>query len=339
LSWSEFFAVQILWHHAPDALLSIAEGQAATVQEDSKQSDAVKLSLLSQIVSDLALGVQFGLTDLQRDRLIRSPNGLLKWMGLNFLESQLQEPNGVRDVVQYTALFSHRERIQVLGWMTQHSAGRQNGETVFQGLIDSLHEVLPPAITAEDANLLVDSMRGHMRTLGWGEPWLYRDVILPLFADGRISADVLCSIWVKELLAFLEQALRDKTDIFKRTAEGSVTEVAAFLFSHSGLQQQKATISALQSVLIRVRRDVQQPLASTSNWNKWNISIVVAMWIYAFTKWAAHSLVRPSEIEKGLEQLLTESRSVALVRPITEWRSGRGVEPALAKFIEEVGSI
>jgi len=67
LSWSEFFAVQILWHHAPDALLSIAEGQAATVREDSSQSDAVKLSLLSQIVSDLALGVQFGLTDVQRD--------------------------------------------------------------------------------------------------------------------------------------------------------------------------------------------------------------------------------------------------------------------------------
>jgi hypothetical protein len=339
LSWSEFFAVQILWHHAPDALLSIAEGQAATVQEDSRQSDAVKLSLLSQIVSDLALGVQFGLTDVQRDRLIRSPNGLLKWMGLNFLESQLQKPNGVRDVVQYTASFDHRERIQVLGWLTQHFAGRQNGETVFQGLIDSLHEVLPPAIAAEDASLLVDSMRGHMRTLGWGEPWLYRDVISPLFVDGRISADDLCSIWVTELLTAWEQALRDKTGIFQRHVEGRVTEVAAFLFGHSGLQQQKMTVTKLQAVLARVRRDVQQPLASTSNWNKWNISIVVAMWIFAFTKWATHFLVKPSEIDADLELLSSDARFIALVRPVTDWQSDRGVEPALAKFIEEVGSI
>ena len=152
LNWSEFFAVQILWHHAPEALLSITEAQAATVSEDSKQSDAVKLSLLSQIVSAIALGVQFGLSDVQRDRLIRSSNGLLKWMGLNFLESQLQKPNGVRDVVLYTSSFSHRERILVLGWMTQHFAGRKNGETIFRGLINYLHEALPQTINAEDAN-------------------------------------------------------------------------------------------------------------------------------------------------------------------------------------------
>jgi hypothetical protein len=340
LSWSEFFAVQILWHDAPDALLSITESQTATVSEDSRRSDAVKLSLLSQILSDIALGVQFALSDVQRDRLIRSPNGLLKWMGLNCLESQLRNPNGVRDVVRYTASFSHRERILVLGWMTQRYASNQKGEIVFRGLVDSLHQVLPRTITTDEATLLVDSMRGHMRTLGWAEPWLYRDVISPLFVDGRISADDLCSIWVKELLASLEQALGDRADIFRRSVEGRVTEIAAFHFGHSGLQQQKATVTALRSVLTRVRRDVQQPLASTSNWSKWNISIVVAMWIFAFTKWAAHSLVRPSEIEKELEQLSTDSRSVALVRPITDWRSDRGVEPAaLAKFIDEVGKI
>ncbi len=340
LSWSEFFAVQILWHHAPAALLSMTEAQAATVPEDSRQSDAVKLSLLSQIVSEIALGAQFGLAGLQRDRLICSPNGLLKWMGLNSLESQLQKPNGVREVVQYTASFSHRERIQVLGWMTQHSAGRQNGETIYRGLIDSLHEVLPRALTAEDADLLVDSMRGHMRALGWGEPWLYRDVISPLFVDGRVSADDLCRIWVKELLAYLEQALRDETGIFKRSAEGRVTEVAAFLFGRSGLQQQRESVKVLRSVLTRVRRDVHQPLASTSNWNKWNISIIVAMWIFAFTKWAAHFLVKPSEIEPELERLSTDARLVALVRPVIDWQSDRGVEPgALAQFIEEVGAI
>jgi hypothetical protein len=340
LSWSEFFAVQVLWCHVPDVLLSITEAQAATVLEESRQSDAVKLSLLSQIVSEVALGAQFGLADVQRDRLIRSPDGLLKWMGMNFLESQLEKPNGVRDVVQYTASFSHRERILVLGWMIQRSAGRRNGGTIFRALVDSLHEVLPPTITAEDSVLLVDSMRGHMRKLGWGEPWLYRDVIFPLLEEGRISADDLCSIWVKDLLATLEQALMDKVGIFKRRADGSVTEVAAFLFGHSGVQQQRATIAELQSIFVRVRRDVRQPLASTSNWNKWNISIVVSMWIYAFTKWAAHFLVKPSEIEAELERLSIDARSVALVRPIIEWQSDRGVEPAaLAKFIEEVGGI
>jgi hypothetical protein len=179
-----------------------------------------------------------------------------------------------------------------------------------------------------------------MRALAWAEPWPYQDVISPLFVDGRISADDLCSIWAKELRSSLEHALKDRSDIFKRSAEGRITEIAAFYFGHSGLQQQIATLKALQSVLAGVRRDVQQPLASTSNWSKWNISIFVAMWIFAFTKWAAHSLVKPSKIERELEQLSAESRSVALVRPITDWWSDRGVEPAaLAKFIDEVGRI
>jgi len=340
LSWSEFFAVQVLWFHAPDVLVSITEAQAATVAEESRQSDAVKLSLLSQIVSEVALGAQFGLADVQRDRLIGSSNGLLRWMGLNFLESQLELPNGVRDVVQYTASFSHRERILVLGWMVQRSAGRRNGGAIFWAMVNSLHEALPQTITAEDCVLLVDSMRGHMRKLGWGEPWLYRDVISPLLEEGRISADDLCSIWVEDLLAYLEQALMDQVGIFKRSAEGRVTEVAAFLFGHSGIQHQRATIAKLQSVLARIRRDVQQPLASTSNWNKWNISMVVAMWIFAFTKWAVHFLVKPSVIETELERLSIDARSIALVRPITEWQSDRGVEPAaLARFIEQVGEI
>ena len=141
------------------------------------------------------------------------------------------------------------------------------------------------------------------------------------------------------MLAYLDQALRDKSGIFKRSAEGRVTEVAALLFGHSGLQQQKETVTALRSLLDRVRRDVQQPLASTSNWNKWNISIVVAMWIYAFTKWATHFVAKPSEIDAELERLSSDARLIALVRPLADWQSDRGVELALAKFIEEIGSI
>jgi hypothetical protein len=63
------------------------------------------------------------------------------------------------------------------------------------------------------------------------------------------------------------------------------------------------------------------------------------MWIFAFTKWATHFLVKPSEIDADLELLSSDARFIALVRPVTDWQSDRGVEPALAKFIEEVGSI
>jgi hypothetical protein len=339
LTWPEYFAVKILWAHDPDALLSITESQAATVSPEGRQTDTVKLSLLSQIVSEIALGVQLGLSDEQRDRLIHSTNGLLKWLGLNALESQLKKPGGVRDVFRYSSSFSHHERVQALGWMTNHFAGQPEGVT-FRSLVDSLHKIMPQEIGAADANLLVDSLRGHMRRLGWCEPWLSQDVIHPLIVDSRISMDDLCSIWIGELEMYLKETLRDQISIFKRSAEGRVTEVAARLFSYSGLQEQRKAIALLQQILARVRREVQQPLASTLNWRKWDTSLVVAMWILAFTRWASHFMAKHSGIEAELESISNEARRLALIRPVAEWKSYQGVDPAgLARFIEEVGEI
>ena len=340
LTWAEYYAVKILWTHDPDAVVSIAEAQAATVPAEIRRTDAVKLCLLSQIVSEIALGAEFGLQDVQRDRLIRSSNGLLKWLGLKALESRLKQPDGVREVVRYTFSFSHRERILVLGWMINHFAGHPERLAIFRGLVDSLHEILPREIDARNVNFLVDSLRGHMRRLGWCEPWLFEDVIYPLLVDTRIAADDLCSIWIKELVAYIEETLKDQVSIFKRNAEGRVTEVAAYLFGLSGLQQQQVAIESLRKILSRVRRDLQQPLASTLNWSKWNNSLVIAMWILAFTKWSAHFMLRPSRIEAELERLSDEARRLALIRPVTEWKLDRGVDPAgLARFIEEVGEI
>lgn len=340
LTWPEYFAVKILWAHDPDALLSITEAQVVTVPLEGRQTEIVKLSLLSQIISEIALGVEFGLRDTQKDRLINSANGLLKWLGLNALESQLKMPEAVREVVRYVSSFSHYERVQTLGWMTNHFAGKPQGMTIFGGLVDSLHEIMPREISAADANLLVDSLRGHMRKLGWCEPWLFQDVIYPLMVDGRIAADDLCNIWIRELVMYLEETLKDQVGIFKRNAEGRVTEVAAYLFGQSGLQQQRTAIESFQRMLARVQRDIQQPLASTLNWSKWNTSLVIAMWILAFTKWASHFIAMPSGIEAELANLSNEARRLALIRPITEWKSYQGVDPAgLARFIEELEEI
>jgi len=336
LTWPEYFAINILWSNAPDKLLSIAEAQVMSLNESQT---TVKLSLLSQIVSEIAVRTEFGLQDTQRDRLIQSSNGLLKWLGLYALEFAIKDAEGARTVVQYTSLFSSSERIAILGWMTQHFAGDPKKTAIFDCLVDSLHTILPPKLNVADARLLVNSLRGHMRKLGWCEPWLYQHVLQPLWEGGRITSDDLCSIWVAELVAYLEETLRDQVCIFKRHAEGRITEVAAFLFSHSGPQQQTISIKSLDKILKTVQRDIRLPLASTLNWRKWNTSLVVTMWIFSFTQWASHFMTTPSGVEADLKRLADEARHLALSRPLTEWES-QGVEPgALYQFIQEVGQI
>lgn len=94
LTWPEYFTVKLLWWYAPDVLLTVAEAQIAQVPSEPQSPDVVRLSLLSQIVSEISLSVQFDISEEQQNRLIRSSSGLLQWMGLNAIERQLEKAGG-----------------------------------------------------------------------------------------------------------------------------------------------------------------------------------------------------------------------------------------------------
>lgn len=338
LSWAEFYAIKILWIYDSDALLKIAESQAETIPNEDQAIITVKLSLLSQIISEVALSVEFGLNHTQRHRLINSSNGLLKWMGLNALEAQIKNPDDVQHVVKYLSCFDRSAKIQILGWMTNRRAEKQ--PEIFSLLVNSLHAALPDRIIATDAKHLVDSLRGHMHKLGWCEPWLFQNVINPLLINDRVTPNDLCNIWIKDLQDYLQGTLKDQIVIFDRNREGLVTKIAAFLFANSTISKQEATLKAFKKILDGVSRDVKQPLASTQNWRKWDTSLGVAMWIFAFTSWANQFLARPSQIEAKLGIQLNEARDIALARPITEWKSERKSSSSeLAHIIKEVGCV
>lgn len=165
LTWPEYFAIKFLWWHTPDALLAIAEAQMVHVPMEPQVSDAVRLSLLSQIASEISLSMEFGISEIQRNRLVRSSNGLLQWIGLSAIERQLAEPEGLATVLQLVAAFSHTEQVRALSWMVHRAAGDPARAEIYNGLVAALHEVLPKTISAEKLRLLVDSLRGHMLQL------------------------------------------------------------------------------------------------------------------------------------------------------------------------------
>ena len=131
LTWSEYFAIKFLWWYAPDNLLTIAEAQMPRVQMEPQVQDAVRLSLLSQIISEISLSVQFGVGEGQRDRLVRSDNGLLQWMGLNAIEVQLENR---KDSPQYCSwwppLPTRSGSVRWDGWfITQQEIQRRPSST------------------------------------------------------------------------------------------------------------------------------------------------------------------------------------------------------------------
>lgn len=336
LTWAEYYAVRFLWWYAPDVLVAMAERQMANVPEEPQGADGMRLSILSQIVSEISLSLEFNINQLQRNSLSLSKNGLLQWLGLNAIEREIEKSKELSSSLELVASFSYREQIQMLGWLAHHAADNEEKVCLYRSLVSALHEALPAQISTEDLKRLVDSMRGHMQQLGWTEPWLFRDVLLPLLDKNRANIDDACDIWVHELVVSLGPERERISRLFEREIEGQTTNTAAFLFAHSSSEQQMASVRTLAALLRRWQRVLQQPLASTSDWTQWNDALVVSMWILAFTRWGQYYLSCRGMTNSELDELSCAAHGFAMIRPMNEWRSmGSGVRAGLAEFLDQ----
>lgn len=93
----------------------------------------------------------------------------------------------------------------------------------------------------------------------------------------------------------------------------------------------------MQAILKRQKRIVLQPLASTSDWTRWDGALMISMWILTFTQWGRHYLRGCGITDSELERLSQDARKVAMVRPMIEWRSeDAGKQGELAAFLDHV---
>lgn len=336
LTWADYFTIKFLWRYAPDALLEIAEAQIVDVPMEPQESDAVRLSLLSQIINEIALSLQFEISEAQQRRLVHSSSGLLQWMGLNAIEMKLVNPGGLDSVLHLVSDFPYDEQVRALGWMICRAAGRPDKDAIYKGLIAALDRVLAANISGEELRHMVDSMRGHMRHLTWAEPWLPQDVVFPLLQNNRANTDDACGIWVQELTSLLQPKLKNQSRLFEISREGQMTNTAAFLFAYSGHEQQQGSLKEMWNILRRQQRIVRQPLASTSDWTRWHDALVVSMWILTFARWSEYYLRERGITDHELERLSFGARELAMVRPMDEWRSEGAGERDLAVFLDQV---
>ncbi|WP_198086550.1 hypothetical protein [Variovorax sp. E3] len=96
----------------------------------------------------------------------------------------------------------------------------------------------------------------------------------------------------------------------------------------------------MRALLKRPRRIVQQPLASTSDWARWDDALAVSMWILTFTRWGQYYLGERGITDLELEKLSLDARELAMVRPMDEWRSeGPGKQGELAAVLDQVDEL
>ncbi|MFV8192724.1 VPA1262 family protein [Acinetobacter soli] len=334
LNWAEFYAVKYLWMYEPKLLIALMEKE---LESELCSADIVKLSLLGQIVSEISLSVELdALSEEQLNLLIGSNIALIRWFGWNALEQRILALSDLNVFNKKLSNFNYIEKIQFIAWMLNRNNEKPEYSVICKDIVIELISIFPEKIPYQDLETFIDVAKGHMRKLSWSGAWLFNDIIKILLDNKRVSFDEICKFWLKELIEILNLEEKNNPLIFSSEREGNLINISAYLWANSDSSLQLNLIKNIEFILKNQSRIIQQPLASTLNWSKWNDALTISMWISVFTKLCKYYLSQLNIQENDkLDILLENSLSLAMTRPLAEWNT----ESELIKFSEWVNGL
>ena len=314
LTWGDYFCIQYLWEYDSTSLVKIVDVQIQELNKDFIEKDIIRLSVLGQILREMSQTIELGQTnDLQLKALLCSNNDFLKWLGWCVLEKRVISSC---DLCIIDTL-SNQEQCIFIGWLINRNS---NLEESFSKLVKELHQRLPNKLELPQLKSTINSMLGHIKQLSWAEPWISRKILVPLLEDDRVTFEDASQIWCEELINLLDPETSTPSLSFNNSREGEVIKIAAWLWSQSSTAYQKKNLKNFERVLRKQKQIIQQPLASSANWSKWDDALKVSLWIWLFAEWCQYfNSVHGKVNSKNLILLYDLAKELTMVRSESEW--------------------
>lgn len=341
ITWSEFYAVKYLWLYSPDSLLGLSEAVIKELGEKYQPEYVIILSLLEQVVGEISLSVEFNtLSREQIASLMKSNIAMMNWFGWNGIETQLIAESKSGIDIETLPFSSFSQQVQFLGWVINRNAHDESNSSFYKNALNFLHtKLLPEKLSGSDFELLINALRGHMHQLGWAEPWLFRDIVEPLLRERRVSFEDVSNVWFVDFMDLLNKKRSGNAILFSSKREGVTTDLCSYFLAHSNPDYQKKCLKKLTQILDKQKAIIQQPLASTSNWSKWDDALTISLWVLIFAKLGKYYLERKEGATYQLLESVSEySTALIGVRNKDEWRHHDELFSCLEKVEKLVNS-
>ena len=261
---------------------------------------------------------------------------LFNWLGWNALEQAILSSSDLTTISEKLSDFKYIEKLHFLAWILNRNSEKTNYSDAYKNILDELWNTFPEQIPYDDLVTFIGFARGHMQKLTWSGMWLFKDIIQPLLDNKRISFNDAFRIWIKDFIEIFKLEKSRQSLFFNSQREGNLVNICAYLWANSSTSFQLSSLKEIGSILVNQQRIIQQPLASTSNWSRWNEALNVSMWILAYAKLCSHYLNQLGiKDNEQLNTLLTLSYNLTTVRPLEEWDS----ENELIKFVEWIENL
>lgn len=323
LNWAEYYTVSLLWQHKPSVLFDLitAEGKK-NLSTDFRidASNAKYYSLLSQTLSEMHLTTMLGPADNLAQQLLTTDNAVLRWFGLNML-NQLAIKNDNPDVFfKAISTLSNSEQITFSGWFLLQQR-EQGSENSLQTSINKFLQRMPSALNKQDLKAVLNSLRGRMKSLAHNGTWIHENILQPLLKQDRVSTDDVALFWFKDFKSALPLCNSTNSTLFSSEYEGKLTNLAAYFYTFASAKQQAKLLDEIKDLLSQAQRTVNQPLASTVNYEQWNAALHTALWLDAFVNLAKlYHLKAEIETTPLLESIQADLAEIIQLRSEAEWQ-------------------
>lgn len=279
--------------------------------------------LLNQTLELMFLSIMLMPTGEMAQKLLNNDNPVLQWFGLNML-NQLASQNNKPDVF-FSAIksFSSSEQISFAGWFLLQQKTQSN-EGFLKESIVKLVQFLPEHLNKQNIKNLLDSLRGHMKSLAYNGYWIYEEILYSLLKQKRIKMDELALFWFNDLKQELPLNNTSGDVLFSNTYQGELTNLAAYFCIQASAEKHEELLNEIKKLQKQTQNIVRQPLASTINYKKWNGALYTALWLEAFV--ILLRLYQLQDKDKScsyLKSLQMELNEIIQLRSYADWQQQR----------------
>ncbi|WP_256822119.1 MULTISPECIES: VPA1262 family protein [unclassified Pseudomonas] len=331
LSWGDFYAIKFLWIKQPSVLFHTLSSIDKEINLKNA-NQTIACAVAAQIICEISMSAIIGLTPEYSKLLMSQKKPLLRWLGYSGLETLINKnPRNFNLIKSIT----NTEQKLVTGWIVNNSYRRDSDNTIYKKSIKHYLTLFQFPTSKENTKELFKNLRNHMNELSYCYPWLITEIVNPLLEKEIINISFLAEVWLDEILFLIEKLTKNGTSIFQTDHQAKTTDVGAFLLANSNTTFQKEVFAMLTTKLGTLKRKIQKPLASTTNWTEWDNHLKASFWIYGYLKWVRHHLPVVSEIHQDLDHITQFAYEISSGRSLNDWRRLNYSGGQYSVFLEE----
>lgn len=302
-SWSDYYALKLLWSHTPQALVSWLN-EVCTQRVKGLRPNVLVIEAFKYIC--LSLG--FDRHPVQIKSLLHSETSIVTWVGLHAFKDAINKGAwGVDtlDLIDHvTPAGAHRT---ILCWLINEA--NYEGADVKHQLISKLTQSLPEPLSDQELQDILQPVRGRLGRLHHFTPWILESLLLPMLEQKTVDTAQISREWFNELASQWRSSLKDNNSLhFKLEADGAFTDELATLTRYLAPEDRKTIVAELWKIFNALARTIRQPFSAQVSWQSHILAHEVNLWLYALAR-RINALV-DVDASPSLTELLLESEEI-----------------------------